>query len=105
MFLGIDVSKKSLDVALIGDHPKPLHKVCTNDAAGHARLLAWLEQQSASTVHACLEATGTWAQEVALALHEAGHLVSVYHQHLHKYRMASRCLFPFHPFESGRGRL
>ena len=77
MFLGIDVSKKSLDVALIGDHPKPLHKVFTNDAAGHARLLAWLEQQSASTVHACLEATGTWAQEVALALHEAGHLVSV----------------------------
>ena len=77
MFLGIDVSKKSLDVALIRDHPKPLHKVFTNDAAGHGELLAWLNQHGDQTVHACLEATGTWAQNVALALHEAGHVVSL----------------------------
>jgi transposase len=77
MFLGIDVSKQSLDVALLGAHPKPQHKVFTNDAVGHARLLSWLEQHPASTIHACLEATGTWAQGVALALHEAGHMVSL----------------------------
>ena len=77
MVLGIDVSKKTLDVALLGVHPKPQHKVFTNDAAGHAQLLHWLGQHSASTVHACLEATGTWAQDVALALDEAGHIVSL----------------------------
>ncbi len=33
MFLGIDVSKKTLDVALLGVHPKPQHKVYPNDAA------------------------------------------------------------------------
>ena len=77
MFLGIDVSKKTLDVALLGTHPKPQHKVFANDAAGHAELLSWLLDNHAVVVHACLEATGTWAQEVALALHEVGHTVSV----------------------------
>lgn len=77
LVLGIDVSKKSLDVALLGAHPKPEHKVFTNDATGHTRLLTWLGQHSASTVHACLEATGTWAQDAALALHQAGHMVSI----------------------------
>lgn len=77
MFLGIDVSKKTLDVALLSDHPKPRHKVFANDAAGHAQLLAWLEQHASDAVHVCLEATGTWATDVALALHEAGHRVSL----------------------------
>ncbi len=58
MFLGIDVSKKSLDVALSGAGPKLRHKVFTTDASGHGELLAWLKQHSADAVHACLEATG-----------------------------------------------
>lgn len=77
MFLGIDVSKNTLDVALLGESAKPRHKVFANNAAGHLELLRWVEQQSADAVHACLEATGTWADAVALALHEAGHKVSL----------------------------
>lgn len=77
MFLGIDVSKNTLDVALLGANAKPQHKVFTNDAAGHAELLAWIQAQGVASVHACLEATGTWAEEAALALHQAGHRVSV----------------------------
>ena len=77
MFLGIDVSKKTLDVALLSDNSKPQHKVFANDAAGHAQLLTWLEQHSSGAVHVCLEATGTWATDVALALHAAGHRVSL----------------------------
>lgn len=77
MFLGIDVSKNSLDVALIGASSKPRHKVFANDAQGHSELLQWLGEQDAKRVHACLEATGTWATNITRALQEAGHLVSV----------------------------
>ena len=77
MFLGIDVSKNTLDVALLQGNGKPRHKVFANSAAGHCQLLAWLEEQGAPRVHVCLEATGTWADAVALALHEAGHQVSL----------------------------
>jgi len=77
MFLGIDVSKNTLDVALLGESAKPRHKVFANDVVGHAELLRWLEQQSVDAVHACLEATGTWADAVSAALHQAGHKVSL----------------------------
>jgi len=48
--------------------------------AGHLQLLAWLneqQEQGVEVAHACLEATGTWADAIALALHEAGHKVSL----------------------------
>ncbi len=48
--------------------------------AGHLQLLAWLneqQEQGVAVAHACLEATGTWADAIALALHEAGHKVSL----------------------------
>jgi transposase len=79
MFLGIDVSKKTLDAALLTPNQprKPRHKVFANTAAGHQQLLAWLQQNGAVSVHACLEATGTYAEAVAQTLHEAGHGVSV----------------------------
>ena len=77
MFLGIDISKQSFDAALLSESGKPLHKVFSNDAAGHAALLKWLCEHGAEHVHACLEATGTWAEATALALYEAGHTVSV----------------------------
>ena len=78
MHLGLDVSKNTLDAALLDpDKTKPAHKVFANTAEGHEQLLAWLQSKSAEPVHAALEATGTWAEEVALALHEAGHRVSL----------------------------
>lgn len=78
MFLGIDVSKTTLDVALIKDERKPRHKVFANTAAGHQQILGWLSDNGAAQpVHACLEATGTYSEAAALALHEAGHTVSM----------------------------
>ncbi len=56
---------------------KPLRKVFPNTASGHEQLLAWLASKGAQVVHAALEATGTWAEEAALALHQAGHRVSL----------------------------
>ena len=52
MFLGIDVSKRSLDVALLKAEGKPRHKIFANSPAGHRQLLAWLGQQGASRVYA-----------------------------------------------------
>ncbi|MBV9865690.1 MAG: transposase [Abitibacteriaceae bacterium] len=80
MFLGIDVSKESLDVALLSEAKptrKPHHKIFPNTPAGHQQLLAWLHQSGTASVHVCLEATGTWAEAIALALHEAGHYVAL----------------------------
>lgn len=77
MVVGIDVSKKTLDVALLNVGAKPQHKVFSNDGVGHQALLAWLIEHRAQAVHACLEATGTWATDAALALHAAGHRVSL----------------------------
>lgn len=74
--LGIDVAKKTFYVALRVDG-KLRHKQFTNNPAGFAALAAWLTQQGQPQVHACLEATGIYADALAHFLHAAGHLVSV----------------------------
>ncbi len=78
MFLGIDVSKATLDAALLvePEAAKARHKVFSNTPEGHGQLLGWLRTQGAA-VHVTLEATGTYAESVAVALHEAGHRVSL----------------------------
>lgn len=86
-YLGIDVSKATLDVALLEPDPskppkptkppKPRHRVFPNTPGGHQQLLAWLRNRKAEGVHACLESTGTYGEAVALALYGAGHMVSV----------------------------
>jgi transposase len=48
-----------------------------NTASGFKKLVAWLKKHQRGTVHACLEATGLYGDEVAWQLHEAGHTVSV----------------------------
>ena len=76
--LGIDVSKKKLDVALlVGGKTKS--KVIDNSAQGHQLLLVWLNkhQVDLATLHACMEATGVYYEQVATALHDAGIRVSV----------------------------
>ena len=79
MILGIDVPKATLDAALLLDDPghKPRHRIFANNSEGHQHLLSWLKDNGASTISACLEATGTYAEAIALALHEAGHHVSL----------------------------
>lgn len=80
MFLGIDVSKSTLDAALIQEENqtrKPRHKVFPNTPHGHRQMVQWLSDSKAEAAPVCLEATGTWADAIALALHEAGHQVSL----------------------------
>jgi transposase len=74
--LGIDVAKAKLVVCLLRDGNAHQHTF-DNTAAGFAQLDRWLHKLKATLVHACLEATGTYGEELTLFLHEANHVVSV----------------------------
>ena len=74
--LGIDIAKQKFDVALLLDG-KTKHKTCKNTAEGFEILMIWLEKQGIQKVHACLEATGNYGEDLAVYLHEAGHTVSI----------------------------
>jgi len=74
--LGIDIAKQKFDVALLVDG-KTKHKTCKNSVEGFETLMIWLEKQGVQKVHACLEATGNYGEELAIYLHETGHMVSI----------------------------
>lgn len=74
--LGIDVSKSKFNVALLrGDKYK--HKSFPNNSDGFSKLGKWLERQGVGELHACMEATGVYGEELAEYLYECGHRVSV----------------------------
>jgi transposase len=75
--LGIDIAKLKFNLCLINTSGKLKHKVLPNNAAGFEQLSEWLSKQGIEGVHACLEATGTYGEALALYVHEAGHTVSV----------------------------
>src|SRR5215213_7803982 len=75
--LGIDIAKLKVNVCLISSQDKLRHKVFPNNGAGFEQLRQWLAKHSVERVHACLEATGTYGESLALFLHQAGHTVSV----------------------------
>jgi transposase len=75
--LGIDIAKLKFNVCLINTSGKLKHKVFSNTATGFEQLSEWLSKQRVERLHACLEATGTYGEALALYLHEAGHRVSV----------------------------
>lgn len=77
--LGIDISKKTFDVALIRD-PETLKRKqrhFPNTQAGFESLQAWLVKQNLTGVHAVMEATGAYGDALAAFLHAAGHQVSI----------------------------
>ena len=74
--LGIDVSKKKIDVYLMIGEKGFAHQF-DNSQSGLKALCDWLGLRQAGKVHACLEATGTYSDLAAQTLHEAGHTVSV----------------------------
>jgi transposase len=65
---GIDVSAHRLDVALALPGGAVREGRFANTAAGHRQLLKWLSKGGRS-VQVCLEATGLYSLDVALALH------------------------------------
>jgi transposase len=75
--VGIDVSKKTLDVTLLNEKGGKRRKRFTNSPQGITELGGWLKKQTNNVIHVCLESTSVYWEEVAEALDEAGHQVSV----------------------------
>jgi transposase len=78
-WVGIDVAKSKLDVAVRDAQGKSKSHVFNNDLKGFAALIDWLVQRGCQS-HAsrvCMEATGPYSEAVATALSDAGWVVSV----------------------------
>lgn len=82
VWIGIDVSKDTLDVCLLRassqDKSKEKHKQFGNEASGHTKLLRWVQHLAGEEVcHFCLESTGSYSMAVAHFLAEAEQRVSI----------------------------
>ena len=75
--LGIDVSKLKFNVCLVRPDGKLRHRVFANNTAGFTELSEWLKKHHVAQLHACLEATGTYSEALALDLSDSGHQVSL----------------------------
>ncbi len=75
--LGIDIAQETFVVVLlVGATRSPVAEF-PNDAAGYERLGRWLQKRKVKHLHACMEATGRYGDDLAWWLHEQGHVVSV----------------------------
>ncbi len=75
--LGIDIAKLKFDVCLLKASGRAKHKVFANTQHGFEQLVRWLDSHQVADLHACLEATGTYGEPLALFLFEAGFVVSL----------------------------
>ena len=75
--LGIDVSKLKFNVCLMRADGGLRHRVFANHSAGFTQLSEWLKKNHVAQVHACLEATGTYSEALAINLSDSGHQVSL----------------------------
>jgi transposase len=74
--VGIDVSKETLDANCAKGQRKQA-KIFANSSDGWNLVLSWLKAMGSKQAHVCMEATGRHSLGVALALYDAGHVVSV----------------------------
>jgi len=74
--LGIDIGKQKFEVHLLVNG-KSKSKSIKNSKEGFETLSQWLNKHNAGLVHACMEATGSYGDELALYLYDSGHTVSI----------------------------
>ncbi|HXA53066.1 MAG TPA: transposase [Candidatus Acidoferrum sp.] len=70
------MSKETLDANCARGQRKQA-KIFANGPDGWKLMLSWLKAMGSKQAHVCMEATGRHSLGVALALHDAGHVVSV----------------------------
>jgi transposase len=75
--LGIDISKATFDTALSADNETFVAGTFDNSSQGFRALKKWLRKQGVHELHACLEATGRYGEELAYFLNEQGYTVSL----------------------------
>lgn len=74
--LGIDISKATFDCVLL-QNEKSSYQQFENHPQGFEQLRVWLASHNVEQVHATIEATGRYADALALDLHCAGFTVSL----------------------------
>ena len=78
LYLGVDVAKAKLDCMLLNSVTGKLKsKSIPNTIAGFKQLLDWLTKHEARTAHVIMEPTGVYHEPAALALSDAGMVVSL----------------------------
>lgn len=75
--LGVDISKKSFDAALLLPNGKRKNKKFCNDIEGFKALHNWLHEFEVDSLHACMEATNVYGNALAEFLFDRGYAVSV----------------------------
>ena len=77
-YLGVDVAKAKLDCMLLDSSTgKVKSKSIANTSVGFVQLLEWLDKQKAGKPHVVMEPTGMYHENAALALADAGLVVSL----------------------------
>lgn len=74
--LGIDIAKETYAVALLVE-ARCYQREFPNRPSRFKSLTRWLEKRGVTQVHACMEATGRYGEDLAEYLHACGHTVSV----------------------------
>ena len=75
--LGIDISKAKFDVALFVDGKVKKSRVFENNLTGFKALSLWLIKYDITHLQACMEATGSYGDELSTYLYDQGFEVSV----------------------------
>ena len=70
------MSKETLDANCARGQRKQA-RIFANNPDGWRLVLSWLKAMGGEQAHVCMEATGRHSLGVALALHDAGHVVSI----------------------------
>jgi len=75
--VGIAIAKAKFDVALLGQDGHIEYGQFDNNSQGFKQFNTWLGKRRTETVHACMEATGLYSNDLALFLHQRGYTVRV----------------------------
>lgn len=75
--LGIDVSKKTFDAALLGAGPQAARRKFNNKLSGFMELLKWVQEQRPAAVVLAMEATGSYGAALAEFAFHSGWTVHV----------------------------
>ena len=77
IFVGIDIAKDSFAAVVRRNGKNGKARIFKNTTKGIAQYLQWLPEVAGESLFACLEATGTYGQEVAEQMYASGMQVSV----------------------------
>lgn len=72
VFLGIDVSKRALDLCCLAAGHEPMITQVSNDKKGFQQIMHWLKELGVERARVCLEATSQYSTAPALFFHDLG---------------------------------